>query len=362
MKNFVKKIFGLCDRDIFLQNIDNFIPKRVVRELDSALSISLADGKSCHSERSEESKRLSSNSWILRSLHSLRMTKENAKSIMGGGIMPYYSFDKNAKNPKSPLNPWAFIRVKNEARTLKASLRSILPAIQRGIIAYNDCTDGSEDIILEFCAQNPNFIPRKYPFEIQLENPKTPQNMLHNYYNFALEQIPKNQWFIKIDCDHIYDAKMLYKTFYLARDARDCVVYPRVNFIVEQGRIFVQNNGANGYITGGDQLLLCNNDISFAQRFTSKSAQWLNPNDNAQNLISEIMVLPKNLRNIYAPLMQWHFPAVKSHRTDFVRHLDLIELQDFITKNSHLLGRKIPREYVLDEVILWLYNLFDLGA
>ncbi|MCW1553456.1 hypothetical protein OLS59_10380, partial [Campylobacter jejuni] len=28
------------------------------------------------------------------------------------------------------MNPWAFIRVKNEAITLKASLESILPAIQ----------------------------------------------------------------------------------------------------------------------------------------------------------------------------------------------------------------------------------------
>ena len=276
--------------------------------------------------------------------------------------MPYYSLDKRAQNPNSPLNPWGFIRVKNEAKTLRASLDSILPAIQRGIIAYNDCTDGSEKIILEFCAKNPNFIPRKYPFEIQLENPKTPKNMLHNYYNFALESIPKNQWFIKIDCDHIYDAKMLYKTFYLARSRKDCVVYPRVNFIVEQGRIFVQNNGENGYITGGDQLLICNNGISFAPRLTSKSAQWINAHDRQENLISEIMVLPKDLRKYHAPLMQWHFPAVKKHRSDFIRHLDVMSLSEFRLKNAHLMNRKIPSEYVRDEVILNLYNSFDFGA
>lgn len=280
---------------------------------------------------------------------------------MGGDlVMPYYALDKNAQDTSSPLNPWGFIRAKNEAPTLKASLHSILPAIQRGVIAYNDCTDGSEEIILEFCAKNPSFIPRKYPHKITLENPKTPQNMLHNYYNFALEAIPKNQWFIKIDCDHIYDAKMLYKTFYLAKSSKDCIIYPRVNFIVRYNQIFVQNNEVNGYIEGGDQLLLCNNNISFAPRSTSKSAQWINPNERQQNLISEIMVLPKKLHYIHAPLMQWHFPAVKSRRVDFARHLVVMELSEFRLKNAHLIGHKIPREYVSEEVILGLYSLFDL--
>ncbi|MGX3011203.1 beta-1,4-N-acetylgalactosaminyltransferase [Helicobacter sp. 23-1044] len=276
--------------------------------------------------------------------------------------MSYYKLDSHTKSAHSPLNPWAFIRVKNEARTLKASLHSILPAFQRGIIAYNDCTDGSEKIILDFCAKNPSFLPKKYPHKITLENPATAQNMLHNYYNFALSFIPKKQWFMKIDCDHIYDAKMLYKTFYLARSAKDCVVYPRVNFIVQNNQIFIQNNGENGYILGGDQLLLCNENISFAPRLTSKSSQWMDKNDNSQNLISEIMLAPRNLRMVYAPLMQWHFPAIKAHRREFVKHLDLIPLSEFIAKNSHLLGRKIPREYVSDEVILKLYNLFDLEA
>lgn len=63
----------------------------------------------------------------------------------------FFNFDKNSSNPKSPLNHWAYVRVKNEARTLRASLDSILPAIQRGVIGYNDCDDGSEEIILEFC-------------------------------------------------------------------------------------------------------------------------------------------------------------------------------------------------------------------
>ncbi|EJB26165.1 acylneuraminate cytidylyltransferase domain protein [Helicobacter pylori CPY6271] len=31
----------------------------------------------------------------------------------------YFDYDKKSQNPKSPLNPWAFIRVKNEIVTLE---------------------------------------------------------------------------------------------------------------------------------------------------------------------------------------------------------------------------------------------------
>lgn len=97
----------------------------------------------------------------------------------------FFDFDPNSKDTKSPLNPWAFIRVKNEATTLRVSLESMLPAIQRGVIGYNDCTDGSEEIILEFCKQYPSFIPVKYPHEVQIENPQSEENKLHSYYNYV---------------------------------------------------------------------------------------------------------------------------------------------------------------------------------
>lgn len=142
----------------------------------------------------------------------------------------FFSFDKNSKNPKSPLNPWAFVRVKNEARTLRASLDSILPAIQRGVIGYNDCDDGSEEIILEFCKTYPSFIPAKYPHNIIIHNPPKLENKLYHYYNFILSFIPKNEWFIKIDVDHLYDAKRLYKSFYLPRNDKEILFIDNLNF------------------------------------------------------------------------------------------------------------------------------------
>ncbi|BEK08656.1 hypothetical protein I12384_10820 [Campylobacter coli] len=58
-----------------------------------------------------------------------------------------------------------------------------MPAIQRGIIGYNDCDDGSEEIILEFCKQYLSFMPKKYPHKIQIENPQSEKNKLYTYYN-----------------------------------------------------------------------------------------------------------------------------------------------------------------------------------
>ncbi|EII1981613.1 hypothetical protein LG037_001653 [Campylobacter jejuni] len=180
--------------------------------------------------------------------------KEN-KNIYGKKHKGFFDLDEKAKDVKSPLNPWGFIRVKNEALTLRVSLESILPALQRGIIAYNDCDDGSEELILEFCKQYPNFIAKKYPYKVDLENPKNEENKLYSYYNWTASFIPLDEWFIKIDVDHYYDAKKLYKSFYRIDQENKALCYPRINFIILNGNIYVQNSGNYGFIGGGGSTL-----------------------------------------------------------------------------------------------------------
>lgn len=266
--------------------------------------------------------------------------------------------DKKASETKSPLNPWAFIRVSNEEATLRQSLESILGAISRGVIGYNDCIDRSEEIILSFCKEHPSFIPAKYPHKIMLENPQTKDNMLHNYYRFVLSFIPKDEWVIKIDVDHIYDTKLLYKTFYIPKAKNHIVAYPRINFIIKDNEIFIQNNGKDGFIDGYDQLLFCNNDIDFIERKTSKAAQWIDSSDKQDILYSEQQVLPKDRIFFNAPLMQWHFPAIKKKRVNFIEHLDLLTLEDFKEKNKYLFNSKIPPYMLEQENIMKIYKNF----
>ncbi|EOI6085311.1 hypothetical protein ACMU2B_001672, partial [Campylobacter jejuni] len=177
----------------------------------------------------------------------------------------FFDFDEKSKNPKSPLNPWAYIRVKNEALTLKASLKSILPAIQREIIGYNDCNDGSEEIILEFCKQYPSFIPVKYPYEVQIENPQSEENKLYSYYNYVASFIPQGEWLIKIDIDHIYDTKRLYKSFYIPYDI---VIYSKMDFLINDEDAFIvkyKNLDAIINNKSNDQWLIKNNHLKWAE-------------------------------------------------------------------------------------------------
>lgn len=263
----------------------------------------------------------------------------------GGG---YYDLDTKARDNKSPLNPWAFIRVKNEAITLKESLKSILPAIQRGIIAYNDCDDGSEKIILEFCNEYPSFIPRKYPYEVQIQNPKGEENKLHSYYNFVLSFIPKEEWFIKIDVDHIYDAKKLFKSFYKITNQNQALAYPRINFLIINEEIRIQNVGNFGFIKGYDQLLICNKDIYFKQRMTSKQAQWIDSRSTEDTLYSEQQIIPKNIKIKMTHLMQWHFPALKYRRAEYQQELQTISLEEFKAYHKKLFKNKIISKEMLD--------------
>lgn len=134
------------------------------------------------------------------------------------------------------------IRVPNKTKILKSSLDKILGIIQRIIVDHNN---GSEEIILQFCKQYPSFIPIKYPYEVQIENPWSEENKLYSYYNYVASFIPEDEWLIKIDVDHYYDAKKLYKSFYMA-SKNTAVRFPRINFLILNNEIFIQDIRGGG--------------------------------------------------------------------------------------------------------------------
>lgn len=113
---------------------------------------------------------------------------------------------------RKPIKPYAFIRVCNEIKTIDASLKSILPLLEGGVIGFNSCTDGSKEYIEEFCRNNPQFTCFEYPYDVipacdkrYKEDILTPELCLDNYYNFVWEKLPLNQWIIKLDADHLWD-------------------------------------------------------------------------------------------------------------------------------------------------------------
>ncbi|HEB9288375.1 TPA: beta-1,4-N-acetylgalactosaminyltransferase [Campylobacter coli] len=270
-------------------------------------------------------------------IHNENFIKLN-KTIYVGEHKGYFNYDENSKNSKSPLNPWAFIRVKNEALTLRASLESILPAIQRGVIGYNDCTDGSEEIILEFCKQYPLFIPIKYPYEIQFQNPKSEKNKLYNYYNYVASFIPKDEWLIKIDVDHIYDAKKLYKSFYIPRNKYDVVSYSRIDIHYFNNNFFLCSDSHGNILKDpGDCLLINNYNLEWKEVLIDRiNNNWKKA--TKQNLSSNVYSLEqlkyKHRIVFHTELNNYHFPYLKKHRAQDIYKYKWISIEDF--KNSYL--------------------------
>lgn len=289
----------------------------------------------------------------------------------------FFNFDKDSNNPKSPLNPWAYVRVKNEARTLRASLDSILPAIQRGVIGYNDCDDGSEEIILEFCESYPSFIPAKYPYNIQIHNPKAKENKLYHYCNFVLSFIPKGEWFIKIDVDHLYDAKRLYKSFYLCRE-NDILALSRIDCLVKDKRVHILNSSRGFYMRAGDQTMR-KVDRYFYERIVPLDTSLQlkhhdsliigNPTAQQQTIMQKGYLSYEGKKDspyrkvCRSELCHYHFPCIKKERMGeeyLSKRGGTILLQDFVKNKDCPIDTEIDPKMLDEQYILSLYSRFDL--
>ncbi len=88
----------------------------------------------------------------------------------------------------------------------------------------------------------------------------------------------------------------------------------------------MQNSGNYGFI--GDQLLIKRRNSSFIERRVSKS-QWIDPKGLIEELYSEQQVLSQGVKILQAPLLQWHFPALKYRRNDYQQYLDILSLEEF---------------------------------
>lgn len=241
----------------------------------------------------------------------------------------YFQADKNATSIYSPRNPWAHIRVRNEAHTLRACLYSILPAIQRGVIGYNDCDDGSEEIILEFCEKFPSFIPVKYPHYIDFANPQSEENKLYMYYAYVLKVVPKYEWLVKIDVDHIYEARKLFKSFYLAQKVWDMVLHSRINFLADENRVRIQSSCTEVY--EGDHWLINNFGLKFEILY-----------DRIEQLI------PHTNHLISTELPSWHFPYQKDSRKIDAQKFQWVALESW---QSSEIGTRIDKIMLKSDVM-----------
>ena len=246
----------------------------------------------------------------------------------------------------TPIEPWAFIRVKDEIITIDSCLKSILPVIKKGVIGYNDCTDGTEEYILEFCRQNPGFIPVKYPYSVYPQSHMAylkkgeEEKKLHSYYNYVLSFIPKGEWIIKIDCDHIYDTEKLKKIMYIPKNDKDCIIISKLNLHYDNDRNEILVFKRNPFNESKDHWIIKNNSLNFYL------AKWYEMKDKKKifRACEGLSVSDRNI--IHVELLNYHFPMVKQWRNSYLIEDETIGLD--IYKQTAPIGTKID-EKMLDE-------------
>lgn len=240
----------------------------------------------------------------------------------------YRTLKKKYRN--KPVEPWAYIRVKNEIKTIEASLNSILPAIKKGVIGYCPSDDGSEEFIEIFCKQNTGFIPFKYNFDVippnderYFEGGYQKEQQLDAYYNAVLDKIPNGEWLIKIDVDQIYDANKLKKMFYLPKYDDDCIVISRLECDYKDKHFYLYKN--TPYSAGWDHWLLKKTEKI---HFSFEKGTGSNPMYNKGRYAFEVLDI-SHLRKITTEVVTWHFPLLKNRRKNII--VETIPLSNFKT-------------------------------
>lgn len=286
---------------------------------------------------------------------------EYLKKILKIKQVIYYR-NINIKQRKIAIEPWAFIRVKNERKTIEQCLNSILPVIKKGIIAYhklseNEIDDGTEKFITEFCKKNKGYIPYKYKYEVipandrrylNLEQIKK-ENRLDSFYNAVLQQIPQNEWLIKIDCDHIYDTEKLKKVMYLPRNKKEVISFSRFDLHYENSKLYVLKDN---YIKDPvDHWLLNNNNIFFHFKSGERNGKFY----AWEQINLKERVKRKEVKIYHTELFNWHFPFIKDGRT--IDKKNLVDFDNFKFKNWEIFLYRISKEmYDKERIIKYLNN------
>ena len=161
-------------------------------------------------------------------------------------------------NPHRPTIA-AFVRVKNEIKTIIPCLESIDGVFDKIIIIHsNEPDDGSIKVMNNWCQKRKACHIYEYPHAVipsHTQNQKRIkyENSLAAYYNFGLEKFEPDDYVVKIDADQIYITPHLKQTFDFIRmrDAEnDFVLYgiKGYNTFSHKGRLVKY---AGGQMNGG---------------------------------------------------------------------------------------------------------------
>lgn len=174
------------------------------------------------------------------------------------------------------------------------------------------------------------------------------EKKLPAYYNAVLEKIPKGEWLIKIDCDHVYDAEKLKKLFSLIKHPNDCVIISKLNLHYDGKNLFALKKGTFNEVK--DHWIIKNEKLNF---ILAKEYYRDEQGNEKMNACEGLEVKSRNL--IFSDLTNWHFPFIKNSRNiEKEKLISLDEFKKIYTKN------KITEDMLDENRILEICKKFNL--
>jgi glycosyltransferase involved in cell wall biosynthesis len=153
------------------------------------------------------------------------------------------------------------MRVKNEERTVRQSVESVINVVDELVIIHHNCTDNTIPILLELAKKYPKISLYEYTQHVIPANTNgyvegfDQKFTLANYYNFGLLKC-KYKWVLKIDADQIYFEEELKTLFENKRSGcYHCMI--GFNVIIDKNGDITVGNFENIPINGhhGDHFL-----------------------------------------------------------------------------------------------------------
>ena len=152
----------------------------------------------------------------------------------------------------------AFLRVKDEIKTIEACLNSIDGVFDRIVIIHsNEKDDGSVAFMNEWCSKRKECEIHEYPFAVvpshdqrYVQKTVPYENTLAAYYNFGLQLFEPEEWVVKIDGDQVYVKKNLMQFVQKVRQSvndDDIYLMKGYNSLVWNGKlVLVKKDPING--------------------------------------------------------------------------------------------------------------------
>lgn len=187
----------------------------------------------------------------------------------------------------------------------------------------------------------------KYPYNVDIHEPKQEQNKFYAYSNYVLSVIPKGEWVTKVDADHIYESQKLYKSFYLLQKPYDSMGWGILDFDIQDGKAYIKNARIR---EDYDHVTAQSDMITFKEVF----APW-NGIDSKKGYF-EVLKHKRRYRRTYTELTQWHFPYFKDFRKSVSKNQKWIPPEEW---HSDDIGVRIDHKMLDSGRILDLCKDFE---